>query len=113
MQTPKLAKSILKYLPLMVVMVIAVTVILTAKDPRRKMIDTPVKTTTQLPVEQNNPQLLIFPRAVDSCFSPEIYTSLPAKCRALSGEFIPLPGASSNAFAIPEGKIIVVTPEGK
>lgn len=102
MRTSKLARSALKYLPLLIAMVGVVLGILLAKDMHQASLDTRTPLTAQLPSKNNDPQLWIVPETAGTCFSQLIYTSLPPKCRTADGTFIQAPGTSSNIFVIPQ-----------
>ncbi len=101
MQASKMSKRTLKYLPFLVVIAVAVIGVFVSKDLYRQSLDTREEATVQLLTEQNRPQLLFFSEATGTCFSPDIYTSLPPKCRTSEGKFIQVPGTSS-AFVVPK-----------
>lgn len=121
MQASKRIKSLLSYLPLLTMLVVAATGIWIARDlyqasqaaqvqnpPASEQGNLPPPRQGNLPpAEQVDPELLVFPGDLDSCISPLIYTSLPPKCRTLEGKFIQLPGTSPRIFLVP------ATPEGK
>jgi hypothetical protein len=104
MQISKLAKRMLKYLPVFAVLVATVIGLLIGKGLYPTLLITPPKTPTQLSTEPNNPQPLIVPETMGPCGISNIYTSLPPKCKNSDGSFIPVPGTSSNFFVIPERK---------
>jgi hypothetical protein len=121
MQTPKWIKSLLNYLPVLAMLVLAVTGIVVAQSLYQTLPASPVQNTPQLPPAQNHqlppaqnqppriekfdPQLLA--GEMGTCVSPLIYTSLPPKCMTADGELIPVPGTLQRVFVIP------VTPESK
>jgi hypothetical protein len=108
MQASKPGKSLLKYLPLLAVTVAAIAGALIVEDANYPLLDFGIKATTQLqaeqtnalPAEQDPPQVMVFPETAGTCLSGLVFTSLPPKCKTLSGDFIQLPG-SSNVFVIP------------
>lgn len=101
MQTSKRVKSILKYLPVLALLLAAVSGLLLGKGLIRPSLPSGVEATTQLSTERDHP-LLVQPESPrllpfydgtgGTCFSHEIYTSLPPKCRTLDGTFTPLYG---------------------
>lgn len=105
MRISKLAKNMLKYLSVLTVFVAMTIGLFTGKDLYRTSLDSQSKTPTltQLLIEPNNPQWLSMLGAGSPCFYSTIYTSLPPKCKASDGAFIPLPG-TSNVLVIPAGK---------
>jgi hypothetical protein len=104
MRTSKLAKSILNYLPVLAVIAVAMIGVLLARKPDQTSLASVTKTITQYSAEEDNPMRLLFPSETGTCLSPEIYTSLPPKCRTMDGSFIQLPGPSPDGFLIPPGK---------
>lgn len=90
MRPPKLVKRMWKYVPLLLIFGVALTVFLLRTDLHRGSSD--FDSTSPL---ADSPQLLNIVGTLDACPLSTIYTSLPPKCRTLDGEFIPLPGASS------------------
>lgn len=103
MRISKPAKNMLKSLPVLAVLVATVVGLFIGKDVYRTSLDSQAKIPAQSLIEPDNPQLLPFPGIGSHCFYPNIYTSLPPKCRTSNGEFIPLPG-TSNILVIPAGK---------
>jgi hypothetical protein len=103
MQISKLTRDLLKYLPVLAVLVVTAIGLVIGKDLYPISIDSQTKTPTELPTEPSNTQLLPIPGVGNPCFYTNIYTSLPPKCRTFDGEFIPLPG-TSNVLVIPEVK---------
>lgn len=104
MQTSKLVKNLLSYLSLLV-MVAAIGIgMFIAKDLYQPLVVSDTRTTAQSPTGQNFVPLLIPWDEAEPCALSSIYTSLPPKCKTLDGEFIPLPGTSSNGFVLPKGK---------
>ena len=95
MQTTKLAKSILNYLPILAVMAAVVLGMVMAKDPDQPSLNSQAINTTPL---------LMLPGADSPCISPLIYTSLPAKCKTADGTFIQVDEMSSNVFTVPKVK---------
>lgn len=104
MQTLKLAKRLLKCLPLLAAMIATVIGMFIARDLYQTSLDSQVKPTAQLPAEQNSPQPLTVLGAVSPCISPYIYTSLPPKCRTSDGSFIQASGSSPYVILIPGAK---------
>lgn len=104
MQTSKRLKSILKYLPILAVLVATLIGLFIGKDLYPTLLVTPAKTPTPLSTEPHNPQPLIILEAVGPCDLSNIYTSLPPKCKNFDGSFIPVPGTSPNFFVSPEPK---------
>jgi hypothetical protein len=104
MRISQLAKGMLKYLPVLAVLIATVTGLLMGKDLYPTSLDSRPKTPTQLQTEPNKPQPLIVLGAEGPCSFSNIYTSLPPKCKTFDGKFVPVPGTSWNIFVIPEGK---------
>ena len=108
MHASKLGKSMLKYLPLLAVVVAVIAGTLIGKDLYSRSRDAGIQAATALQIEQarrlpwerNTPEVLIYPATAGTCFGPLIYTSLPPKCKTIEGEFIQLPG-SSEVFVLP------------
>ena len=90
MQVSTLAKNILKYLPVLVVLLAIALGLFIGKD----LYPTALDSLSEKP--------LIVMGADGPCDSSNLYTSLPPKCKMLDGKFVPVPGSS-----------ILVTPEGK
>ena len=104
MRISKLTKNMLKYLPVLAVLVATAVGLFIGKDLYPTLaLNSQSKTIVQLPTGPNNAPLLQMPGSGNPCFYSNIYTSLPPKCKTAEGEFIPLPG-TSNVRAIPEGK---------
>lgn len=102
MKTPTILKRILKSLPLLIVMAVAVGGLWMAKEMHPGSIDTQYKTNTHLPVEQL--ELLTVSGTMSKCFSPLVYTSYPAKCRTSDGSFIQMNEFPSKIVVIPNVK---------
>jgi hypothetical protein len=105
MRISKLARSMLIYLPVLAVLVATGIGTFLGKDLYRRSLDSQSKTPSpaQLLLESNNLPWLPLPGLGSHCFSSNIYTSLPPKCKTFDGEFIPLPG-TLNGLVIPAGK---------
>ena len=103
MRISKLAKNMLKFLPVLAVLAATVMGLFIGKDLNRTSLDSQAETPAQSLIEPNNLQLLPILGVGSHCFYSNIYTSLPPKCRTSDGEFIPLPG-TSNILVIPAGK---------
>ena len=91
MRISKLAKSILRYLPVLAALVATGAGLLIGKDLYPASLPSAATTPSQVWVESGR------------CISPLIYTSLPPKCRTADGTFIPMPG-SSYLLLLPERK---------
>ncbi len=104
MQTSKLAKRMLKYLPVLAVLIAAVIGLFIGKDLYPTLLVTSAKTPTQLSIEPNSLPPLIVLGGTGPCGFSNIYTSLPPKCKNFDGSFGPVPGTSPNFFVIPERK---------
>ena len=104
MRTSKLVKGIVVHLPILAVMLIAVTGMFVVKELYPPAPDFRVGAITQFLAEPANPQVLLAPGTVGRCLSPLIYTSLPPKCRTASGAFVPMDGFPANVFVAPAGK---------
>jgi hypothetical protein len=94
----------LKYLPVLAVLGATIIGLLIGKDLYPTLPDSQSTTPTQVSAEPKDPQLLRILGAEGPCFSSAIYTSFPPKCKNAEGEFVLVPGTSSNVFPIPEGK---------
>jgi len=105
MHTSKLIKSILKYLPLLAVIVLVVLGVSIAKDLHQTSLGSQLKTPAQSATKQIKPPLLPNPVGTGSCALPNVYTSLPAKCKTADGKFI-----QGNNWSLP---IIPMIPELK
>lgn len=88
MRSSKLVKNIFNHLLLLAMIIVAVIGVFIAKDLRQTSFDSQVKISTQLSMEQIDPPWLAAIGGPDSCVSGYIYTSWPAKCRTVDGEFI-------------------------
>jgi hypothetical protein len=97
MQVSTFLKSALKYVPVLVVIAVAVTGILLSKES-----DVQITTNTQLQGESNNSDVIILSTPTPLCMGFQIYTSLPPKCRASDGTLVQFNGFSSN-FIMPPG----------
>jgi len=93
MPVSNITKSLLRYLPLLIVMVVAIAGSWVIKDLRSGSIDSPEGINLQLRFE-----------AESTCLSPLIYTSLPPKCRTADGSFVQINEFPSNIILIPESK---------
>ena len=91
MQTSSFTKNLWRYLPLLIVMVVAIAGSWVINDLRSESNDTPQGTNTQLRFESQG-----------NCISPLIYTSLPPKCRTADGSFVEITELPSNPSIIPE-----------
>jgi hypothetical protein len=101
MRISKLAKSRLKYLPILVVLAAITIGLFLGKDLYPPSLDSQPKTLTQLPTEPNNSQPPIILRTIDPCVA--IYLTQPPKCKTLEGKFIPLPGTTPYIIVTPNG----------
>jgi hypothetical protein len=104
MRNSQIVKNMLKYVPVVAVLVATLIGVLIGKDLYPTSLDFPSKTLTQLSTEPNSPQPLIILGSEGPCGFSNIYTSLPPKCKTLEGEFIPVPGTSPYIVLTPEGK---------
>ncbi|HSL46836.1 MAG TPA: hypothetical protein VK897_25590 [Anaerolineales bacterium] len=104
MQISKLAKNMLRYLPVLAVLVATVLGLLLGEGLYPPSLDSQLETVAQLPGGSSNPQSLIIPATTDTCMTGMIFTSLPPKCKTLDGNFILANGTSPYVIAIPEGK---------
>jgi hypothetical protein len=121
MQPAKWIKSVLSYLPVLAMLVLAATGIVVAKDLYQTLPASPVQNTTQVPPVQNSPLPPVqnqpppiekfdpqwLAGEMGTCMPHQIYTSLPPKCMTSNGDLIPVPGTWERVFVIP------VTPESK
>lgn len=104
MQASRFAKSVLKTLPLVVLMLVAGTGILLARDLHPRNPDFQTTTDPQLQDPLNNPDLKILSAPTRPCVGPQIYTSLPPKCRASDGTLTQINPSATNTINIPEIK---------
>ena len=104
MQLPKLAKDLLKYLPILAVLVATTIGLFIGRDLYPTPLDSRPKTPFQLPTKPDDPLPPIILGETGPCGLSNIYTSLPPKCKTMDGTFIPVPGTSP---------LIIVTPAGK
>ena len=104
MRSSKLAKNLLKYLPVLAVLVATVLGLLIGKDLYPTSLNAQSKTPAQLSPESNNLQPPIILGAEGPCRFSNLYTSLPPKCKTLDGKLIPAPGTSPYILVTPEGK---------
>lgn len=102
MQISKLARTMLKYLPVLAVLAATVIGLFIGKDLYPTSLDSQPKTHAQLPAAPNNSQPPIILESVDPCGA--IYLSLPPKCKTLDGKFILPPGPTPYIIVTPEGK---------
>jgi hypothetical protein len=93
MRISKLAKTMLKYLPILAVLAATVIGLFIGKDLYPPSLDSQPKTPTPLPLVLGT---------IDPCVA--IYLTQPPKCKTLEGKFIPLPGTSPYIIVTPEGK---------
>ena len=103
MRNSKLAKHILKVVPVLAVLGTTVLGLLLGNQFNPSFLDSG-STSVQSATVSKAPQLLPMPEAAGSCAPSAIYTSFPPKCKTLDGEIIPIPGSSPYLFAIPERK---------
>jgi hypothetical protein len=85
MRSSKLAKNLLKYLPVLAVLVATVLGLFIGKDLYLTSFDSQSKTPALLSPEPNNPQPPIALGAEGPCRFSNLYTSLPPKCKTLEG----------------------------
>lgn len=104
MHTSKLSKNMLMYLSVAALSVATGIGMFIGKDLYRTTLESRLVTPTQLTAEPGNPQPLIVRGARGSCLSPEIYTSLPPKCRTSDGSFIEAGGIAPYVILIPKSK---------
>ena len=104
MQTSKLAKNMLKYLPVLVVFVATAIGLLIGNGLYATFLNSQTTTPTQLTTDPNRPQPLIVLGDVGTCGLSNIYLSLPPKCKTPNGGFIQVPGTSPYIITIPGRK---------
>ena len=104
MRSSKLAKNLLKVLPVLAVLVATVLGLFIAKDLYPPSLDSQQKTPALLSPEPNNREPPMVPGAQGPCGFSNLYTSLPPKCKTLDGKFIPAPGTSPYILVTPEVK---------
>jgi len=92
MQISKLAKNVLKYLPVLAVLVATGISLFIGQALYPASLDSQPKT----------PMEILGARG--TCVSPLIYTSLPPKCKTSDGSFIQANGISPYVIRIPEVK---------
>ena len=92
MRNSQIVKNMLKYVPVLSILVAIALDLLIGKDLYPTSLDS-----------QSKQPLIVLP-ADGPCDSSNLYTSLPPKCKTLDGKFIPVPGTSSESFLTPEGK---------
>jgi|SRR5215207_7485859 len=102
MRISKLAKTMLKYLPILAVLAATIMGLFLGKDLYPTSLDSQPKTPAQLPIEPNNPQPPTVLGTIDPCVA--IYLSQPPKCKTLDGKFIAMPGTTLYFIVTPEGK---------
>ena len=95
MNISKLTTSILKYLLLFTVMMVVVTGLFIAKDLHQAGLKFQDKAPKQV--------VLTIPGGTGSCTLPNVYTSLPAKCKTADGKFAQGTWSSPNIM-VPELK---------
>ena len=92
MRVSKLAKSMLKYLPILVVLAATVIGLFIGRDLYPASLDSQPKNPLQPPTVLGT---------IDPCMA--VYLTQPPKCKTLDGKFIFLPGASPSLMETPEG----------
>ena len=81
MQISKLAKDLLKYLPVFAVLVAISLVFFLGRD------------LSPTPLDSHSRQPLIILRADSPCDTSNLYLTFPPKCKTLDGKFNPVPGS--------------------
>lgn len=104
MRIPELAKKLLKFLPVLALLIATLIGVVAGKDLFPTSLDTQTTTPPQLPTEPNEQQPPIILGNMGPCNFSNLYLSLPPKCKTLEGEFIPAPGTSPYILVTPEGK---------
>ena len=104
MQTSKLAKYILAYLPVLAVLVATVLGLLLGEGLYSTSLDSQGEPVTQLAAAPDNPQPLTVLGSPGTCMGDLIFTSLPPKCKTVDGSFILANGASPYVILSPGGK---------
>ena len=104
MQNSQTVKRMLKYVPIVAVLVATLLGVLIGKDLYPTSRDVQSQTPAQLSTEPNSLQPQILLGEEGPCGFSSIYTSLPPKCKTLEGELIPVPGTSPYIVLTPEGK---------
>ena len=104
MRISNLAKSMLRYLPVIAVLAATVTGLLIGINLNPTSLDSQPKNPTQLQAETTDRQPLVILGEAGPCGSSNVYTSLPPKCRAADGSFIAAEGTSPYIMRIPEKK---------
>lgn len=92
MQFSKLARKMLKYLPVLSVLVAIALGLWIGKGLY------PTSDGSQ----SKKPMIVL--TANSQCDSSTLYLSLPPKCKTLDGKFVPAPGIFSEKFLFPDGK---------
>jgi hypothetical protein len=103
-QTSKLAKYTLAYLPVLAVLVATVLGMILGEGLYPTSIDSHHKPVTQVAAASDNPQPLNVLGTPGTCMGGLIFTSLPPKCKTVDGSFILANGASSYVILSPGGK---------
>lgn len=104
MHATRSAKSVFMYLALLLMMLVAVTGVLLARDLHARNPDFQITTNTQLQDQLSNSDVKILSAPNRPCLGFQIYTSLPPKCRTSDGTFTPLNELPSNIINIPQLK---------
>jgi hypothetical protein len=104
MQISNVAKRLLKVLSVFVLLAATAIGLFLGKDLYPTLVDSHLKTATQLPTESTNPQPLIVLEEVGPCSFSNLYLSLPPKCKTADGSFVPAEGTSPYLIRIPEPK---------
>ena len=100
MQAKKLARNLLKCVPVMAVLAAVVVGLLIGQDLSPITLNSHSEISTQL----NQLAPAIRPGGAGECVSSILYTSLPLKCRTADGSFIQADGISRLIIKIPGTK---------
>ncbi len=102
MQTSKLPKLIMTYLPILaVIAAIALGALL-----GRSLYPLPVASGNRATAQLSPPEIVppvMFTQELGACVPSQIYMSLPPKCKTIDGRLIEVPG-TSNTLVIPPVK---------
>ena len=104
MQTSKLAKYMLAYLPVLAVLVATMLGLLLGEGLYTTSIDSHHKPVTQLTAVPSNPQPSIALGSPGTCMGDLIFTSLPPKCKTVDGSFMLANGTSPYVILSRGGK---------
>ena|SRR5215208_8533553 len=104
MRISNLAKNMLKYLPVLAVLIATVTGLFIGKDLYPASLSSQSETLTQLMAELKNPPPPIVLGEVGPCGFSNVYTSLPPKCKTSDGSFKQANGTSPYISRIPDTK---------